>query len=87
MKRVGNAQTIADIEFLIDPPGLSERRHSWTAWGVNCTRDLHRYSGQAYEFNIEVVDLRHSKAGGIAWHDPNRHRMVESGRRTKRDAQ
>ena len=67
MKRVGNAQTIADIEFVIDPPVLSERRHSWTAWGVNCTRDLHRYSGQAYEFNIEVVDLRHSKAGGIAW--------------------
>lgn len=67
MKRVGNAQTIADIEFVIDLPVLSERRHSWTTWGVNCTRDLHRYSGQAYEFNIEVVDLRHSKAGRISW--------------------
>jgi hypothetical protein len=67
MKRVGNAQTIADIEFVIDPPVLSERRHSWTAWEVDCTRDLHRYSGQAHEFNIQVVDLRHNKAGRISW--------------------
>jgi len=63
MKRVGNAQTIADIEFVIGAPTLSDPRRSWTAHGVECTRDRHRYSGPAYEFNIEVVDLRKSKAG------------------------
>jgi hypothetical protein len=67
MKRVGNAQTIADIEFVIDAPALSDRRHSWTACGADCTRDRHRYSGQNYEFNIEIVDLRLSKTGGASW--------------------
>jgi hypothetical protein len=63
MKRVGNAQTIADIEFVIDAPILSDPRRSWTAHGVECTRDRHRYSGPDYEFSIEIVDLRRSKVG------------------------
>ena len=67
MKRLGNAQTIADIEFVIDAPTLSDPRHSWTAYGVECTRDRHRYSGQAYEFNIEIVDIRRLKAGRTSW--------------------
>ena len=33
MKRVGNAQTIADIEFVIDAPTLNDPRHSWTMTG------------------------------------------------------
>lgn len=67
MKRVGNAQTIADIEFVIDAPTLGDARHAWTVHGVECTRDRHRFGGQAYEFNIEVVELRRSKAGRIVW--------------------
>jgi hypothetical protein len=67
MKRVGNAQTIADIEFVVDAPTLSDPRHSWSAYGVECTRDRHRYSGQAYEFNIEIVDIRRLKAGRALW--------------------
>jgi len=67
MKRVGNAQTIADIEFVIDAPALSDRRHAWTVHGVECTRDRHRYSGPAYEFNIEIIDLRRAKAGRTSW--------------------
>jgi hypothetical protein len=67
MKRVGNAQTIADIEFVIDAPMLSDPRRSWTAHGVECTRDRHRYSGSAYEFNIEIVDLRRARAGRASW--------------------
>jgi len=63
MKRVGNANTIADIEFVIDAPVLSDPRRSWTAHGVDCTRDHHRYSGPGYEFNIAIVDLRRNKAG------------------------
>jgi hypothetical protein len=67
MKRVGNAQTISDIEFVIDAPSLSDPRRSWTAHGVECTRDRHRYSGSAYEFNIEIVELRRAKAGRASW--------------------
>ena len=68
MKRVGNAQTIADIEFVIDAPALSDPRRSWIAYEVECTRDRHRYSGLAYEFNFEIVDLRRTKAGRTSWH-------------------
>jgi len=66
MKRVGNAQTIADIEFVVDAPTLSDPRRSWTAHGVECTRDRHRYSGPGYEFNIEIMDLRKPKTGRMA---------------------
>ena len=68
MKRVGNSQTIADIEFVIDAPSWSDSRHSWTAYGVECSRDRHRYSGPSYEFTIEIVDLRRIKAGRMIWH-------------------
>jgi hypothetical protein len=67
MKRVENDQTIADIEFVIDAPTLSNPRHLWTAYGVECTRDRHGYSGQAYEFNIEILDIRRLKAGRALW--------------------
>lgn len=67
MKRVGNAQTISDIEFVINAPALGDPRHSWTAHGVECTRNRHRYSGLDYEFNIEIVDLRRTKAGRTSW--------------------
>jgi hypothetical protein len=45
MKRVGNAQTISDIEFVINAPALGDPRNSWSAHGVECTRNRHRYSG------------------------------------------
>ncbi len=68
MKRVGNARTIADIEFVIDAPKLGDPRHCWTAYGVACTRDRHRFSGQTYSFTMEVVDLRLAMAGHTSWH-------------------
>lgn len=67
MKRVGNAQTISDIEFVIDAPALGDPRAAWTAHGVECTRNRHRYSGPDYDFNIEIVDLRRAKAGRASW--------------------
>jgi hypothetical protein len=67
MKRVGNADTIADIEYVIDALAIGDSRHSWTAYGVDCTRDRHRFSSQSYEFNVEVLDLRHSKGRHDAW--------------------
>ena len=66
-KRVGNAQTIADLEFVIDASTAGDRRSAWTTFGVTCTRDRHRYSGQSYEFNIEIVDVRHGNGGRNEW--------------------
>jgi hypothetical protein len=67
MKRVGNADTIADIEYVIDPPGIGDPRHSWTAHGVECTRDRHRYSGTDYTFDIDIIDMKRMKAGRVSW--------------------
>jgi hypothetical protein len=67
MKRVGNAHTIADIEFVIDAPALGDSRRSWTAHGVECTRDRHRFSGPTYEFNIDIVDIQRSKGTRASW--------------------
>jgi hypothetical protein len=68
MKRVGNSRTISDIEFVIDAPSLGDPKCSWSANGVECTRDRHRFSGQSYEFTIEVVQLRMVKSGRTSWH-------------------
>lgn len=68
MKRIGNAETISDIEFAIDAQALGDRRHAWTAHGVACTRERHRYSGKNYEFTIEVVDLQRKKGNHVSWH-------------------
>ena len=68
MKRVANSRTISDIEFVIDAPSLGDPKRSWTAHGVECTRDRHRFSGQLYDFTIEVVQLRMVKSGRTSWH-------------------
>jgi hypothetical protein len=67
MKRVGNSRTISDIEFVIDAPSLGDPKRSWTPHGVECIRDRHRFSGQWYDFTIEVVQLRIVKSGRISW--------------------
>lgn len=58
MPRIGNARTIADIEYVIDPPSAGSTATSWQAHGAHCTRDQHRFSGQTYSFSFEVLDLR-----------------------------
>ncbi len=67
MKRVGTARTIADIEFVIDAPGVGDPRRCWQAYGVECQRDRHRFSGPTYSFTVDIVDLRLAKANG-SWH-------------------
>jgi hypothetical protein len=68
MKRVGTARTIADIEFVIDPPSIGDPRRCWQAYGVECQRNRHRFSGSTYSFTIDVVDLRLAKPAGGSWH-------------------
>ncbi len=68
MVRIGNARTIADIEFVIDAPSLGSDKTSWLAHGVECSRDRHRFSGQSYSFAFEVLHLRHSGSARNRWH-------------------
>jgi hypothetical protein len=68
MSRIGNARTIADIEFVIDAPSPGADRHSWASCGVDCARDRHRFSGQAYSFAFEVLHLRFKEATRKGWH-------------------
>lgn len=68
MARIGNARTIADIEFVIEAPSLGSDVTAWQAHGVQCTRDRHRYSGQAYSYAFEVLDLRLEGPSRQRWH-------------------
>jgi hypothetical protein len=68
MARIGNTRTISDIEFVIDVPGSGHDTASWHAHGVECSRDRHRFSGQAYAFTIEVLQLKLVRSGRTSWH-------------------
>jgi hypothetical protein len=68
MKRVGNSRAISDIEFVIDAPSLGDSKRSWTAHGVECTRNRHKFADHEYAFTLEVVQLRCIKSRRLAWH-------------------
>jgi hypothetical protein len=68
MKRVSNSRNIGDIEYVIESLSIGDGKRSWTAHGANCTRSRHRFSAEAYDFTIEVVELRMIKSGRLSWH-------------------
>jgi hypothetical protein len=68
MARIGNARTIADIEYVIEAPSPGSDVTAWLAHGVKCSRDRHRFSGQAYSFLFEVLDLRFEGPSRLQWH-------------------
>ncbi len=68
MARIGNARTIADIEYVVEPPGVGSDVTTWTSHGVTCSIDRHRFSGQGYAFCFEVLDLRHDEPSQPRWH-------------------
>ncbi|WP_213741180.1 hypothetical protein [Bradyrhizobium sp. dw_411] len=68
MARIGNARTIADIEYVVEPPGIGSDVTTWTSHGVNCSIDRHRFSGQDYAFRFEVMDLRLDDPPKQRWH-------------------
>jgi len=68
MPRIGNARTIADIEFVIDAPSFSADRSAWISHGVDCLRDRHRFDGQAYSYVFEVLHLRFTGGRRDGWH-------------------
>lgn len=68
MARIGNARTIADIEYVIEPPSLGSDVTAWLAHGVKCSRDRHRFDGQSYSFSFEILDLRFEAQARQRWH-------------------
>ncbi|ABD07652.1 hypothetical protein RPB_2950 [Rhodopseudomonas palustris HaA2] len=68
MARIGNARTIADIEFVIDAPSPATDQATWTVHGVECSRERHRYNGPSYSFALEILQLRSKAQGQPPWH-------------------
>jgi hypothetical protein len=69
MPRIGNARTIADIEFVIDAPALgAANRSAWISHGVDCLRERHRFDGQTYSYVFEVLLLRFAGGRREGWH-------------------
>ncbi|MGP9810353.1 hypothetical protein ACTZWT_02440 [Rhodopseudomonas sp. NSM] len=68
MARIGNARTIADIEFVIDAPSPATDQTMWTVQGVQCSRERHRYNGLSYSFSVEILQLRSDAPGQPRWH-------------------
>jgi hypothetical protein len=54
MAKIANALTISEIEQILYAKNPHYETRSWNAEGVECRRDRHRYSGQAYEFPIDI---------------------------------
>jgi hypothetical protein len=65
MAKIASALTseIEQILYANNPHYLT----SWNAEGVECKRDRHRYSGQAYEFTIDILQLRFAQPGRPSW--------------------
>ncbi|MCX7318938.1 MAG: hypothetical protein NT113_05375 [Hyphomicrobiales bacterium] len=68
MPRIGNARTIADIEYVIEPPGPGNDVTAWLSHGVQCEIERHRYAGQSYSFLVEILQLRYSEPAKPQWH-------------------
>jgi len=68
MARIGNARTIADIEYVVEPPGAGGDATTWTCHGVRCSIDRHRYAGRAYAFTFEILDIRLEGSSKRGWH-------------------
>lgn len=66
--RLSNARTIADIEFVIDGPGLGSDETAWSAFDAACSRTRHRYLGDTYSFAFDIVHIRLSSKTKLVWH-------------------
>lgn len=67
MAQITSALAIREIEQILysDNPHFEAR--VWTAAGVECRRDRHRFTGQGYGFTTEILQLRFSERGRPAW--------------------
>lgn len=71
MAKIAKALTISEIEQIlcVNNPCYETRPWNavWNAEGVECRRDRHRYSGPAYEFTMEILQLRFAQPGRPSW--------------------
>jgi len=67
MAKIANALTISEIERILYAKNPQYGTGLWTAAGVECRRDRHRYSGQAYEFTIDLLQARFVEPARPSW--------------------
>jgi hypothetical protein len=67
MTQITNALTIREIEHILYGANPHIEARSWTAAGVECRRDRHRYTGQGYGFTTEVLQLQCAETGRSQW--------------------
>lgn len=67
MAQVTNAHAIRDVELILHSGSPHYEARSWTAAGVECRRDRHRYTGQGYAFSAEILQVRCAERGRPAW--------------------
>ena len=68
MPRIGNARTIADMEFVIDAPSFGADRSAWISHGVEGSRDRHRFDAETYSYIFEVLQLSLPGTRRDGWH-------------------
>jgi hypothetical protein len=67
MAGIANALTIREIEQILFAGGPRYEARSWSAAGVECRRHQHRYSGEQYEFSLDVIRIHFREAGRSRW--------------------
>ena len=67
MAQITNANAIRDVELILYSGRPHYEARNWTAAGVECRRDRHRYTGQGYAFSVEVLQLRPTAGGRPTW--------------------
>ena len=66
--RLGNARTIADIEYVIAGPSIGRDVVKWSAFEADCSVNRHRFIGDSYSFAFDVLHLTHRSRTKLIWH-------------------
>lgn len=67
MLRLSRSRNIKEIETIINDPGPALGQRVWTAHGVECSTETHRYLGEKYAFHNRITHLRHKSAHPGKW--------------------
>jgi hypothetical protein len=65
--RLGNARTIAAIEYVIDGPSIGSDVIKWNVFGVDCSINRHRFTGDSYSFAFDVLHVSHGSRTKLTW--------------------
>jgi hypothetical protein len=67
VQRLSSTRIIGDIEFIIRKPGSALGERKWSAKGAECSIGRHSFTGEAYSFHMEVLQIRLPAAGRSGW--------------------